>query len=435
MNEVAQIKMWGEVVGALAYDDITNLGVFEYEPTWRSSGFAIDPIHLPISAQKFSFPTLSAETFKKLPAVFADSLPDDFGNALINAYLARLGRSADSFTPVERLLYTGVRGMGALEYYQPMVGSDNSDKVIDIASLVSMAQTVLNARDNINVPFAKDKEDALTTILQVGTSAGGARAKAVIAINEDRSEIRSGQIPAPEGFKHYLIKFDGVVESKVSEQTFGDPQGFGRIEYAYYLMAKDCGIDMMPSEILEENGRAHFLTQRFDRHDNKKAHAISLCALAHADYKKPGEYSYEEMLGLARQLRLPRESAINIFRRMVFNVIARNQDDHTKNQVFLKNSFDSSWRLSPAFDVTFSYKEDSPWVNQHQMTVNGKRDHFVLEDLLSVGSLIGNFEKDARKIIRNINQVISQWSDYASDANVQEDWTRVIKKSHRLNIS
>jgi serine/threonine-protein kinase HipA len=436
MQNLAAVRLWGQLVGALAYDPKTQLSTFEYAPEWLNRGVNIAPLKMPLSSQKYQFPGLSAETYRGLPAVFSDSLPDDFGNAVIDSWLARNGRDIESFTVLERLLYTGTRGMGALEFEPEIKPVTSKNEQIELASLVAMAQQVLDQRAGLTEIISSEHENdaAMTSLFQVGTSAGGARAKALIAVNVDRTEFRSGQVDAPEGFEHYLLKFDGVEEHKKNSEVFGDPQGFGRMEYAYFLMARDAGINVSPSELIEEGPRAHFMTKRFDRSANDKHHYISLCALDHADYKKPGAYSYEQLLAVARQLRLARNDAIEIYRRMVFNVVARNHDDHTKNTGFLLNSPDSRWCLSPAFDIAYSYKANSPWVNSHQMSINGKRDQFTRDDLLAVGQLIGNFNKPARQIIDEVVDVVSNWMDYAGTAGVFQNLAGEIKRNHRLGI-
>lgn len=275
--------------------------------------------------------------------------------------------------------------------------------------------------------------DDLTAILQVGTSAGGARAKALIAINQGRTEIRSGQVDAPEGFEHYLLKFDGVVEHSNQRETFGDPQGFGRMEYAYYLMAKDAGINMSPCELLIDGQRAHFLTKRFDRIGNHKLHYQSLCAMDHADFKQPGHYSYEQLFSVARQLRLSRADAVELYRRMVFNILASNHDDHSKNFGFLLPGPRTNWQLAPAFDIAYSYKPGSPWVNSHQLSMNGKRDNFQMEDFLSIAKLISNFTREAKIIISDVLDVVTQWEQYAGQADVDPLFAKEIKQHLRLN--
>ncbi|OUS10892.1 toxin HipA, partial [Gammaproteobacteria bacterium 54_18_T64] len=413
-------------------DPATGFSTFEFSPQWRESGIEIAPLHMPAAATKYSFPGLNPTTYRGLPAIFADTLPDDFGNAVINAWLARTGRDVNSFSPVERLLYSGNRGMGALEFSPALdrgQGIGRGELALD--SLVAMAQTVLDERRDlqqiVNNGLASGDDQSMRAILQVGTSAGGARAKALVAVNAERTQIRSGQVDAPEGFEHYLLKFDGVAEHKSDSETFGDPRGFGRMEYAYYLMAKDAGINISPSELLLEGGRAHFMTRRFERVGNRKLHYVSLCAMDHADFKRPGTYSYEQLLAVARQLKLPRVDAIEIFRRMVFNVVARNHDDHSKNFGFLLDGANKregqegktpAWRLSPAFDIAYSYKPGSPWVDAHQLSLNGKREDFKHADLLAIATLIGNFSRQAPKIIDQVLAVVGQWPRYASRAGV-----------------
>ena len=438
MDNLAEVRLWGEQVGALAYDDASQFSTFEYAPSWLKKGIEIAPIHMPLAQTKYQFQGLNPDTFRGLPAVFADMLPDDFGNAVINAWLARNGRSADSFTAVERLLYTGMRGMGALTFMPAVERDDTANSEIAIDSLVMMAQQVLDERVQMRQVMQAElfdnanQQTAMKAILQVGTSAGGARAKAVVAVNADRTQIRSGQVDVPEGFEHYLLKLDGVEEHKTNNETFGDPKGFGRMEYAYYLMAKEAGIDMSPCELLLEGGRAHFMTQRFDRVGNRKRHIASLCAMDHADYKQPGQYSYEQLFTVARQLKLPRPDAIEIFRRMVFNVVARNHDDHTKNMSFMLDDADSDWRLSPAFDVAYSYKKDSPWVNSHQMSLNGKREDFVASDLQQVASLIGNFGRESKQIVEQVLEVVNAWPTYAAQAGVADALEDEVRRHLRV---
>jgi len=436
MKNLAEVRLWGNLVGALAYDPVSKISTFEYGKEWVSKGCEIAPLRMPLSSKKYQFPSLNPETYKGLPAVFSDTLPDDFGNAVINAWLARNGRDVDSFTSLERLLYTGSRGMGALEFEPAISKEKKSNENIEIASLIEMAQLILDQRSNLSEEISPDKinNNAMSELFQVGTSAGGARAKALVAVNADRTQLRSGQVDAPRGFEQYLLKFDGVVEHKINNQVFGDPKGFGHMEYAYYLMAIDVGIDMSPSELLIDGERAHFMSKRFDRNGNKKLHYASLCAMDHADYKKPGAYSYEQLLSVGRRLKLPRKDAVEIYRRMVFNVVARNHDDHTKNIGFLLKDGKSKWRLSPAFDLAYSYKKGSPWVDSHQMSLNGKRDNFVRDDLLVVGSLLSNFKKESIQIIDEVISVVKKWDDYANKAGVFDNLADEIKNNHRLSL-
>lgn len=434
MQNLAEVWLWDKMVGALAWSPDNRIASFEYTPEWIETGVQIAPLHMPCHAQGssvFQFPRLNPATYKGLPACFADTLPDDFGNAVINAWLARTGRDPQSFNPVERLLYSGKRGMGALEYAPALRRVKSANDKLELESLIQLAQQVLDQRSGAS-SLHKPGNDDLTAILQVGTSAGGARAKALVAINQTRTEIRSGQVDAPEGFEHYLLKFDGVVEHGNQRETFGDPQGFGRMEYAYYLMARDVGINISSCELLVDGPRAHFLTQRFDRIGNHKLHYQSLCAMDHADFKQPGFYSYEQLFAVARQLRLSRIDAVEIYRRMVFNVIARNHDDHSKNFGFLLPGPRNNWQLAPAFDIAYSYKPGSPWVNTHQLSVNGKRDHFSMEDLLDVAKLISNFTKEAKAIIQQVLDVVGQWDTYAEQTQVRPEFAHEIKQNLRL---
>lgn len=435
MQNLAEVWLWDKMVGALAWSAENQLASFEYTPEWLETGVQISPLHLPARTNGpriFQYPNLNPATYRGLPACFADTLPDDFGNAVINAWLARSGRDPQSFNPLERLLYSGKRGIGALEYAPALRQVKNASDKLELESLIQLAQQVLDQRTYISSHLHQPGNDDLTAILQVGTSAGGARAKALVAINPARTEIRSGQVEAPEGFEHYLLKFDGVVERSSQRETFGDPQGFGRMEYAYYLMAKDAGINMSPCELLVDGPRAHFLTKRFDRIGNRKLHYQSLCAMDHADFKQPGHYSYEQLFSVARQLRLSRAEAVEIYRRMVFNIVARNHDDHSKNFGFLLPGPHVPWQLAPAFDIAYSYKPGSPWVNSHQLSMNGKRDNFVMDDFLSVAKLISNFTKEAKTIIREVTSVVSQWDKYAQQAEVTPAFAGEIKQHLRL---
>ncbi|MDO3381094.1 type II toxin-antitoxin system HipA family toxin [Gilvimarinus algae] len=430
--KACKVEFMGLEVGTLAQPDDAPCAMFEYSPQWLAEGFSVAPLHMPLSRAVYQFPHLPSETYRGLPAAFADSLPDDFGNALINAWLARQGLDQAQFGAIDRLLYTGTRGMGALEYQQALEPFANRAEALQMTELVHLAQQVLNQRGQVRVNAGQDH--AMSHLLQVGTSAGGARPKAVIAVNADRTQILSGQVEAPPGFEHYLLKFDGVVEYRQDRETFGDPQGYGLMEYAYYLMALDCGLDMSPSELLEENGRAHFMTRRFDRERNQKYHILTLCAMAHADFKQPGAFSYEELLSVARQLNLSVEEQRQIYRRMVFNVIARNHDDHTKNTAFYVDD-DLRWRLAPAYDIAYSYKPGSPWVNSHQLSINGKRDGFTRGDLLQVAKLITRFnDRQATAVIDETIAVIAQWKDYANRAGVFAPFADEIFANLRLQL-
>ena len=430
-HNVARVEMWGRTVGALSYDETSGLCAFQYDPAWLREGIEISPIKLPLSGQVYQFPALSRETYQGLPGIFADTLPDDFGNALIDAWLARTGRDKASFTALQRLLYTGKRGMGALEYSPSIERNLNRSEALELDSLIEMAQSVLDQRGHLSAALSgAENKNALSAILQVGTSAGGARPKAVIGINASRTQIRSGQVDLPAGFEHYILKFDGVVEHSRGHETFGDAQGFGRMEYAYYLMARDAGINISHSELLLDGNRAHFMTRRFDRVGNKKIHYQSLCAMDHADYNLPGHYSYEQLFSLLRSLRFSKRQALELYRRMVFNIVARNHDDHSKNFAFILND-QQQWALAPAFDIVYSYKPGSKWVNSHQLSLNGKRDDFVREDLMMPAE---KFRKEAGTIIEEVVEVVSQWPSYAAQAGVSAEFTEEIQRRHRLRF-
>jgi len=435
--EVISIKYGIHEVGALSFDTDKGIGAFEYTPTFIDAGIELSPIKMPLAPRIYSFPALSYKTFKGLPGMIADSLPDDFGNAVLNAWIASQGKQVSDITPLQRLQYTGRRGMGALEFIPATKAKSlNSSKNIEIQSLVNIAQNILDDRDEFKVTLNNDeKEDkeAMMALLSVGMSAGGARPKAVVAFNKDFTQVRSGQAKAPTGFTHYLLKFDGVSEHNKNKESFGDPMGFGAMEYVYHLMADACHIDMMPCKLLNEGSRRHFITQRFDRIGNKKIHVQTLNGLAHVDYKKPGSFSYAELFAVARQLNLSSQDAEQLFKRMVFNIIARNHDDHSKNFAFiLKNK---QWELSPAYDLAYSYKPDSEWVNSHWMSLNGKRDNFIRDDFYSLEQVSPLFSR------RKINQIIdetlievSRWREIAIEHEVPVSLIDSIEKNLRLNL-
>lgn len=421
----AFINIWGKRVGAIAWDPDTKFATFEYAPSFISQNIELAPVKMPMHQGRtiFSFPELAdTTTFKGLPGLLADILPDRYGNALINTWLAQEGRAADSMNPVEMLCFIGKRGMGALEFEpaQPK-GSDTATK-IELDNLVNIAGQILSNRENFETDLSKDEQKALTDILKVGTSAGGARAKAVIAYNETTGEVRSGQADAPEGFTYWLIKFDGIKDSQ-----FGASWGYGRVEMAYNLMAVDCRIEMTECRILEENDRAHFMTKRFDRTESHdKLHVQTWCAMSHLDYQDVNSYSYELLFQTMRTLRLPYPQAEQLFKRMVFNVLARNCDDHTKNFAFIMNR-EGKWSLSPAYDVCHAYRPASVWVSKHALSVNGKRENIGRSDFLIVAKQM-NIKK-AGRIIDEINEVVKNWEAYAAKEYVDAELTAAIKKT------
>lgn len=431
--DTAIVKLWGDEVGAVSWLNDRAYGVFEFDPKFLKKGLDISPVHMGLDDAKsgdgiFSFPGLNRETFLGLPGLLADSLPDRFGNRIIEAWLVRNGRDPLDFSPVERLCYTGRRAMGALEFAPPIQRRLDRAVPVEVSELVNLAQEVMSERMSLDVELGagdKDKSEALTDILRVGTSAGGARPKAVIAMNR-QGKIISGQAEVPGGFDYWVLKFDGVHDLEL-----GEPKGYGRIEYAYHLMARAAGIEMTESRLLEENGRAHFLTRRFDRHEGKKIHMQSLCGLAHFDFNMAGAYSYEEAFAVMRRLRLSKADAIQQYRRMVFNVIARNQDDHTKNICFLMNQ-EGQWKLSPAFDVIYSHNPAGSWTHQHQMSLCGKRDGFALSDLIDVGESISIPAPE--RIINQVDDAVKRWPEFAGCAGIKEPTMLEIAHSHRTNL-
>jgi serine/threonine-protein kinase HipA len=432
--DTAVVRLWDNQVGAVSWLPDRAYGVFEYDPAFLKKGLDISPLHMGLDDAgrgdgTLSFPGLNKETFLGLPGLLADSLPDKFGNSVIDSWLARNGRDAGSFSPVERLCYTGRRGMGALEFSPPINRKFDRPVPVEIAELVELVQDVMSQRLALDVEMGtseKENAEAIMDILRVGTSAGGARPKAVIAMDNENN-VMSGQTDIPEGYDCWLLKFDGVTDLEL-----GDPKGYGRIEYAYYMMAKAAGIEMTECRLLEENGRAHFLTKRFDRQNGKKIHLQSLCGLAHYDFNMAGAYSYEQAFAVMRQLRLSKADAMQQFRRMVFNVVARNQDDHTKNIAFLMNQ-DGRWTLSPAFDVIYSHNPAGKWTNQHQMSINGKRDHFLLTDMINVAESISIPRPGG--IIDRVLDAVGRWPEFAANAGIKNKVISEIARYHRMDLN
>ena len=436
--DTAFVKLWGDVVGAVAWLDDREYAVFEYDKDFLKKGLDIAPITMSLNDArrgdgKFAFSALNKETYLGLPGMLADVLPDKFGNSIIDAWLARNGRDSASFSPVERLCYSGKRGMGALEFSPTVIEKYDDSVAVEIAELVKLAQDVMQERKALDVQLSKardkENEDAILDILRVGRSAGGARPKAVIAMN-DKGNVISGQTDVPKGYDYWLLKFDGVTDLEL-----GEPKDYGRIEYAYYLMAKEAGIEMMPCKLLEENGRAHFMTKRFDRENQSgqqvKQHMQTLCGIAHYDFNSAGATSYEQAFEVMRKLRLSKAEATQQYRRMLFNIISRNQDDHTKNISFLMNQ-QGEWRLSPAYDVTYSHNPAGQWTNQHQMSVNGKRDHFTREELIETGKSISLSRPD--EILEEVISAVGKWLDFAKEAGVSKKISLEIQKHQRMGI-
>jgi serine/threonine-protein kinase HipA len=434
LSTVAEVRLWGRTVGAVAIEDGQTHAAFQYDPSFASSGIEISPIVMPLSNEVYVFPSLPYDTFHGLPGLLADSLPDRFGNALIEAWLATQGRAPEAFNPVERLCYIGARGMGALEFAPAIGPRSRRTTHIEVAALVELASEVLTARTNLQASFdGKHREEALRDILRVGTSAGGARAKAIIAWNRATGEVRSGQVPAGDGFEYWLLKFDGVSGNK--DKELEDPKGYGAIEYAYTNMAVAAGIETGECRLLEENGRRHFMSRRFDRLDNgDKLHMQSLCALAHYDFNAAGAYSYEQALLAIRRLGLSMEAVEQQFRRMTFNIVARNQDDHVKNIAFLMDRT-GRWSLSPAFDVTYAYNPSGMWTRRHQMSMNAKLDGFTREDFRDCARSALMKRGRADTILDEVRTVVAEWPEYATAAGVTDAWCDQIRRNLRLELA
>ena len=430
---IAKVQLWGRIIGAVSLEEGRDVASFQYDRAFAASGIELSPLVMPLSERVYEFPALPRNTFLGLPGLLADSLPDEFGNALIDAWLATQGRTAGNFSAVERLCYTGARGMGALEFAPALGPKPGKATKIEIDELVRLAGEVLTHRGDLQGHFHEaGKEKALQDILRVGTSAGGARAKAVIAWNRATNEVRSGQIAAGDGFDYWLLKFDGVAGKK--DKELDDPKGYGTIEYAYHLMAREAGITMAECRLLEENGRRHFMTRRFDRlAGGEKLHMQSLCALAHFDFNQAGAYAYEQALLTLRQLKLPMAAVEEQFRRMVFNIVSRNQNEHVKNISFLMNKR-GEWSLAPAFDLTYSYNPSGSWTTAHQMTLNGRRDGFTMSDYEVCAKTALMKRGRAAKIIDEVRSAVKRWPEFAAAAKLSEEWRDKIKKTHRLSF-
>lgn len=412
-----EVWLWGRMIGAVALDPAYGYYAFRYTPEFRAAGVEPAPLHMPVGEDRtYLFTDLPEATYRRLPAMLSDALPDDFGNALIDRYMAERGVPHGAITSLDRLAYMSNRAMGALEF-KPARGPMRR-----IATAIEMSELVSEARKAVS--GALDTEDhasaALRSIIEVGTSAGGARAKAVIAWNRDTHEIRAGQLAAAPGFEHWLLKFDGMGR----DLELGISQDYGRIEYAYALMARKAGIDMPECRLLHENGRAHFMTRRFDREQGDVRHHIqSMCALGHHDFRKKGTNAYAQLFTLVRALGLPYEDMEEAFRRMVFNVMGRNCDDHTKNFAFrLRRG--RAWELAPAYDVTFAHNPRGEWTHQHLMSVNGRFKDFTVHDLLADAERFGI--GSAPRVIDEVRAAIHDWPAFAREAGVAASQVQTI---------
>lgn len=424
----ASVNLWGRRIGAVSWDAGRGVGVFQFDPVFPSAGIEISPLAMPVREGTYDFPGLG-ESFMGLPGLVADSLPDRFGNRLIDVWLAETGRSVERFNPVDRLCYIGTRGVGALEY-QPALPRGNRRGEVELVELVDLANRVLDERNQLSGRL--DDREALEDILSVGTSAGGARAKAVLAWNRDTREFRSGQVDTRAGFEHWILKFDGITSNL--DRELADPVGYGRVEYAYHLMAGAAGIEMSECRLHLEGERAHFMTRRFDRGKaGGKIHMQSLAALRHFDYNDVGAHSYEQVVETIRELGLGMGVVEEQYRRTIFNIVARNQDDHVKNIAFLMNRR-GEWRLSPAYDVTYAYNRRGPWTGQHQMSMAGKRRGFERADLLRFAETSGLKIPRTRRVIDRVLDAVANWPGFASEADVEERDVQRIRGVHRLEL-
>ena len=433
MND-AKVLLWGREIGAVTWVDEREVGVFQYFPDFVKSGIQLAPLMMPLNTFPYEFPALARITFRGLPGLLADSLPDKFGNAIIDAWLAAQGRSVASFSPVERLCYIGSRGMGGLEYKPALLqAAPGKAKEIEVAKLVELSNMVLAQRDGLEgVLTGNDDREALEDILRVGTSAGGARAKAILAWNPKTNKFRSGQVSLSAGYEHWIMKFDGISNNR--DKEIADPQGYGKIEYTYYLLAQAAGIEMTPCRLHHEGGRSHFMTRRFDRTaDGTKLHMQSLGAMAHVDFNQPAGYSYEQALQTMKKLRLSQKDLEQQVLRAMFNVVGRNQDDHVKNIAFLMNQ-SGEWRLSPAFDVSYAYDPRGEWTGRHQMSINGKRDLFTRQDLFALAQIGGMKAHRADEMLEHVITTMKRWHEFADKAGVVESRVQQIQATHRLEL-
>lgn len=420
MVTTAYINIWGKRAGAVAWNPDTGLASFEYDPKFPLDQWSLAPLKMPEKGKIYNFPPLREnETFKGLPGLLADALPDRYGKELINAWLARQGRPENSLNPVELLCFIGKRGMGALEF-EPVISKESSSYDVELSDLIEVTKALLEKKEDVKIQTSGNMEDVMMDILKMGTSAGGARPKAIIAYNEKTGQIKSGQSTLEDGFEHWLIKFD-----EISDVQFGSSKGYGRIEMAYYKMATDFGIEMMESRLIEENSRAHFMTKRFDRKNGEKIHTQTLCALQHYDFANITSYSYEQLFQTMRQLKLTYAEAEQMYKRMIFNVIARNCDDHTKNFAFLMDKI-GKWQLAPAYDICFAYRPGSAWVSQHNLSINGKRKDFSREDLLQIANQ--NTIRNPEKLIDECIDLVKNWTKYAVEFQVDTEKRIAIDK-------
>ena len=429
MNDTAEVILWGTRIGIIHQDISKSYASFEYDEDFVNSGIELSPLRMPLSKNIYEFPTLIGDPFYGMPGLVADSLPDRFGNAIIEQWLTSLGKSLSDFTAIDRLCYTGKRGMGALEYVPASTDIKDIDANINICEMVKFASDILSNRESISLKV----NDNLTysQLVQIGTSAGGARAKALIAWNESTNEVRSGQMQLGAGYDYWLMKFDNV--SKNGDHGLEDKPEYTLIEYAYYLMARACGITMNECRIYDSEGDHHFMTKRFDRENGKKLHMQSLGALAHISYQEPGVCGYELASMYMKEIGLSYKEIEQFYRRMVFNCLAVNRDDHVKNISFIMDR-SGKWMLSPAYDITFSYNPSNKWLRAHQMTINGKTTEIELKDFLESGAKMGIKERRCKDIIYDIGTKVSNFKSFAEQAGIKENAYHYINSVIEANM-
>jgi serine/threonine-protein kinase HipA len=429
---LATVTLWGTRVAAVSIEEGDRYATFQYDPVFAESGIELSPVQMPARVAPYRFTRLPLDAFSGLPGLLADALPDSWGHALVDAWLASQGRTPESFDVVERLCYVGSRGMGGLEFQPSIAPTNATGRDLHVDRLVALASEVLARRDAFVADLTEHPdEEEMRAILAIGTSAGGARPKAIIAFNEETGQVRSGQLDAEPGFEHWLLKFDGV--AKAGDHGLADPQGWGAVEYAYWRMARAAGVEMTESRLLQENGRRHFLTRRFDRPVGDKLHVQTLGALDHVSYKMPGVYGYDQAMLLMRRVGIELPQIDQLLRRMVFNVVARNQDDHVKNIAFLMDRA-GRWSLAPAYDVTWACDPTNRWLQAHQMTINGKRERITVEDLVAVEKRIGLKRGTAKRVLGEVTDAVAGWPQIAEEVAVEPAMAGAIERSLLLTL-
>lgn len=423
MNTTVEIFLWGKRIGILHQEVNKPYAIFEYDKEFINSNIQVFPLKMRLSKNIYQFPLLTDAPFYGLPGLVSDSLPDKFGNELIENWLASQGKSINEFTALDRLCYIGTRGMGALEYKPSTTDIMDSNEIINVKKMVEFASDILNKRQSIILNVGEQL--TYSQFIQVGTSAGGARAKAIIAWNKKTNEVRSGQVLFNDDFDYWLMKFDNV--SNNGDYGLEDDSQYTLVEYAYYLMAIDAGINMNECRIFKDGKYNHFMTKRFDRVNGKKMHMLSLGAMAHINYNNPGECSYEYAAQCMKEIGLSAIEIQQFFRRMVFNVLAINQDDHVKNISFLMDR-EGKWSLSPAYDLTFSYNPNNKWLRQHQMSINNKLDNITIDDLLEAGNNMEIKKSICLNIIEEVRKVVNSFETYAIKAGVSDKRIKEIKE-------